>query len=506
MSEHPMIHVLFLDTLRVQLAQHGLRAWLVGGSLRDALLGRPSLDIDLAVDGDAGAFGRALADATGGSWVPLDDERDTARVVWTAHADGWPYIVDIARLRAPTIEDDLRDRDFTINALALPIVPTAYRPQAIIDPMGGIADIQNKRLRLCNPGALERDPARMLRAVRIAGQLQFSIDADLDVALREQHQLIKAISAERVRDELMKILALPDAGRWVRYLDDVRLLTTIIPPLEASRRCDQPSLHAFAVLDHLLEAVVCADWLLAQIARDAGTRAALDDVALPAAVQRHPSLTAHLPYAGRLHARFEEIVDGVPRAALFKLAVLLHDVSKPETKATKPDGGVSFYDHQTIGAERSYEIARRLRLSRATSEYVRAVVREHMRPGQLADLGDELTTRAVYRFFRATGAAGPDVLLHTSCDYMAMRGPALEPSRWQRHVEWTAHMLETWAEEQTHPPEPLVRGEDVLRQGVPQGPRIGQLLEEVREAQAVGEITTRDEALAWLRGRTGAGS
>jgi len=214
-----------------------------------------------------------------------------------------------------------------------------------------------------------------------------------------------------------------------------------------------------------------------------------------------PGLTARLPYAERIWARLAEPVDGVPRAALFKLAVLLHDVAKPQTRALKPDGGVSFYDHQSIGAEIAWEVTRRLRLSRAAGEYVRLIVREHMRPGQLNELGSALTERAVYRFFRATGEAGPEVLLHSLCDHLAMKGPHLRAEDWHDHVEWTAKMFEAFYERsETVRPQPVVRGDDLMRElGLAPGPEIGRLLEEVREAQAAGEIHTRDEALELAR-------
>ncbi len=503
MSEQTIIDPAFLEILRANIASHDVAVWLVGGSLRDALLQRTSLDIDLAVDGDASGFARALADATGGSWLLLDDERDTARIVWSddKRGAGWPEVVDVARLRAPTIEADLYDRDFTINALALPLTAAPLDIAQIIDPTGGMDDLRHRRLRRSNPAAFERDPARMLRAVRFAAMLDFAIDAELEAGLREQYRSIERISHERIRDELMKVLALPDAGRWVRYLDDVCLLTAIIPELEAGRTCEQPSMHAFPVLHHQIEAVVCADWLLMQVDEDAGVARARATHTEPSALTPHPSLSANFPYAERLHAHFSTIVDGVSRRALFKLAVLLHDVAKPQTKARKPDGGISFYDHQTIGADIAFDIARRLRLSRAASEYVRLVVREHMRPGQLNELGRDLTSRAIYRFFRATGAFGPDVLLHSLCDHLGMKGPLLDRGGWYNHVHWTAHLFETFYVEQTNPPPAVVRGEDLLHLGIPQGPLIGHLLEEVREAQAMGEVKTRDEALALIRRR-----
>ncbi len=497
-----------LDLLRAlqrHLEPYGIPSWLVGGSVRDLLHGRPIADLDVAVAGDALALARAFADTTGGAWVLLDEETGSARVVWpgATGAAGRPRTLDLVRLRAASIQDDLRGRDFTINALALPIEHLALDGVgAVLDPLGGVEDLRRGIIRACTARSIRDDPLRMLRAARIAAQLDFIIADDLQADVRAHHAEIGKVSAERIRDELLKILALPQAGRWIGFLDEVRLLTAIMPELEPARRCDQPNLHYLPVLGHLIEAIVVADWLIGQLGGESS-----ESGIVPDAVWAIPDLAARLPYADRLLDRFGEIVDGVPRLALFKLAVLLHDVAKPRTKAIKPDGGVSFYDHQTIGAEMAWGIARRLRLSRAACDYERLIVREHMRPGQLNELGPALTMRAVYRFFRATGSSGPEVLLHSLCDHMAMQGPMLRPDGWSYHVGWTAEMLQIFYDEgETIRPEPILRGDDLIRElGLAPGPMIGRILEDVREAQAAGEIQTREEALEWAR-RHGSGA
>ena len=496
----PAEHVELLQVLHAHVEQAGARAWLVGGYVRDLLLGRSTGDVDLAVDGDAPELARGFADETGGSWVLLDAATGTARIVWTAATAPRISVVDWARLRAATIEDDLRARDFTINALALPLADAVGAGAGmLLDPLGGRHDLHAGVLRACGPTALRDDPLRMLRAVRLGAQLGLRISDELDAAVRAHRALITNVAWERVRDELLKILALPDAGKWVMYLDEVRLLTALMPELEPARDCDQPFFHFLPVLGHLLEAVVAADWLIAQI--DNSLAILPRPTQMPVAVETIPELAARFPYAERIVERFREIVDGVPRAALFKLSVLLHDVAKPQTKAPKPDGSVSFYDHQTIGADVAYTIARRLRLSRAAAEYVRLIVREHMRPGQLSDLGAELSSRARYRFFRDTRDAAPEVLLHSLCDYLAVKGPKVQPASWEANVAWTAEMLEAlYGEVQVTQVEPLLRGDDLIRDlGLAPGPTIGHLLEQVREARASGEISTREEALSLAR-------
>ena len=217
----PEGHVELLRALQSHLQSRRARGWLVGGYVRDLFLGRVSGDIDIAVDGDALALSRSFADTTGGSWVLLDEKRNAARIVWptAATSAGWPRIVDLARLRAPALAGDLREREFTIKALAVPLDQAGNFDGAhLIDPLGGLHDLRQGILRLCSPRAILDDWLRMLRAVRIGALLDFRLADDLDAELRARHALLKALAAERVRDLVLQLVGLPPAGEWLRYL------------------------------------------------------------------------------------------------------------------------------------------------------------------------------------------------------------------------------------------------------------------------------------------------
>jgi poly(A) polymerase/tRNA nucleotidyltransferase (CCA-adding enzyme) len=493
------------DTLRALhdfCAAQGVDAWLVGGTTRDLVRGHTPHDLDLAVDANGVALARQFADAAGGAFVALDDERGTGRVVLMP-PDAPRLTVDLVRLRAPTLAEDLRLRDFTINALALPLPHAAALPAApaalrrdLLDPCGGLEHLEQRTLRLCQPTSLHDDPARTLRAFRFAAALGLHIAPELDAALREAVPLLGGVAAERVRDELLKLLDLPGCAASLRQMDDMGLLTAIFPELEPSRDCDQPIIHFLPVLNHVLEAVACIDWLLAALLGSTDVPPA----ALPVAAQTHPGLPRGLPYADHLR----EHMQGSPsanfsRAALLKFATLLHDNAKPQTKQPKEGGGVTFYGHQQIGADVAYASARRLRLSRQAASYVALVVREHMRPGQLR-AAEHITPRAVARFFRDTDPAGPDVLLHELADHLATRGPMLDPDDWRAHLDWSGGMLDAlWGA----PPErrqPLLNGHDLIAElGLEPGKLVGDLLREVHEAQAAGEISTREQALDLAR-------
>jgi putative nucleotidyltransferase with HDIG domain len=340
--------------------------------------------------------------------------------------------------------------------------------------------------------------------VRFAAQLGFSIDAATDASIRSNAEGIDRVAQERVRDELLKLMAQRHTAPWLCYLDDVGLLTRIVPELEPARNCAQPSQHFLPVLGHLLEAVAAFDWLYAELISNplpvsAMSMTSTTPLRLPMAVQQHPELSAALPMADQLLRLLQEpMSNGHQRYAYFKLAVLLHDVGKPATASVKPGGRITFYDHQMVGAEMVGKIAQRLRLGRDVGSYLQLVVREHMRPGQLRGLGPELTRRALYRFMRDSGGAAPDVLLHSLCDHLAARGPYLQLDDWTHHVLWTTAVLnEDWIARPEQRPVRLISGNDVVQiLGVPAGPLVGRVLAAVEEAQFVGDVKTREEALA----------
>jgi putative nucleotidyltransferase with HDIG domain len=300
-----------------------------------------------------------------------------------------------------------------------------------------------------------------------------------------------------MRMALTELLARPGGATSLQTLDAAGLLTRIIPELEPARHTDQPHVHFLPVLAHSLETVTAAEWLLAQLEAAPANDPA--SAALPAAIQAYPDLRYRSVYLAELRAHFAGAVGRYPRVALFKLATLLHDIAKPQTKQPKPGGGVSFHDHQTIGGEAALVIARRLEFNKIEANYIRTVVREHMRPGQLAAQG-EITLRAVHRFFHSIGDAAADVLLFLLADHMATRGPLLDTASWQAQVVWIDAMLDTvWGEEEASTP-PLIKGDDLMRElGIAPGPLLGRLLALVGEAQAGGDITTRDEALDLAR-------
>jgi tRNA nucleotidyltransferase/poly(A) polymerase len=465
--------------------QRGTQAYAVGGTVRDALLGRPSDDLDIAVAGDALAFARALADALGGHYVTLDDANGVGRIVLA----GPPLAhIDVAALQG-TLEQDLRRRDFTIDALAAPLTGGG-----VIDICGGESDISSRHVRMTGPQVFEADPLRMLRAVRLGGELGFRIESATAGAIRTSAARIDEAAAERRRDELARILALERVEPSLRLLDALGLLGVLLPELADGRGVTQPeNHHAYDVFEHALHAVEAMDQMLLDV-RPADERAWIWDALWRGFGWCERELRAYLA---------AEVSEGRGRASLVKFATLLHDVAKPRTKSVEADGRMRFLGHADEGARTAAAVMRRFRFSATETAFVSLLVAEHLRPVQLARVGEVPTLRALYRFHRDLGDAVPAVLLLALADAAGSRGPRLTSEGWSRHVLYMNSLLVRLRESESIVSAPrLLSGNDIMDElGVGEGPLVGHLLAALREAQAVGEVNGRDEALAFVRAR-----
>jgi poly(A) polymerase len=473
-----------LATVNNLLTEWGVRSYLVGGFVRDALLGRATADIDIAVAQDGVEVAQKVAAALGGRFVLLDKVNRVGRVVVVDKEARWE--LDFSTFQG-SIEQDLEQRDFTIDAIAIDPgeLVRGGGDVNLIDPFNGWADLKHGVIRVVSKTAFQSDAVRLLRAVRLAGELGFSLDPQTEAQLVDNCHLIADVAGERVREELLRLLAVPHSERFLPYLDKLGLLTAVIPELAAAKGVEQPKEHFWQVFDHSIETVVAVDFLLHQ----GGWEHAGDEV------------LAVVPWSDALSQHFaQEVSSGSSRRLLLKLAALLHDVAKPQTKAIGEDGRMRFLGHAKLGAVVTAGILERLRFSRQEVRLVAVMVREHLRPGQMSQ-GGLPSHRAIYRYFRDTEDAGIDVLFLGLADHLATRGPRLEMAGWQEHVQLVEYVLAQHFEQEgrVKPPK-LVDGHDLINIfGLNPGPKIGKLLEAIREAQASGEITNREEALAYIR-------
>jgi poly(A) polymerase len=464
-----------LALLRILLgtAGRGVEPVLVGGAVRDGWLRRPaSPDLDVTVPARALAVARAVADRVGGAFVPLDAERGAARVVVAGQQ------LDVTQYRAATLGEDLAGRDFTVNALAVPLRALLRVGRApIIDPTGGLVDLRARRLRLPGPGVLDDDPVRTLRGVRLEATLGFRLTPATARAIAGAAPGLARVTPERVRDELVGLLTLAETARALRRADRLGLLAVILPEVEPMRDTEQPPPHRFPVLEHSVRAVAAADMVVAR-----------PRVLTPFGEE----LAGHLG---------EPLAGGIERAHTLKLAALLHDVAKPETRRLV-GGRVRFFEHDVLGEARVRAIGERLRLPGAVTTVVARLVRHHLRPMHLSGAG-EVTARARYRFYRDLGPETRDLLLLALVDAAAVRGQS-PLALWPR-AALIRELLRGWERERlASAAPPLLRGEDVMtRFGLTPGPAVGWLLDRAREAQALGLVATREEALAYLDSHAG---
>ena len=221
--------------------------WFVGGGVRDLLLSRKTYDLDFAVDGDAIALAKRIADYLGGFYYTLDEARGTGRVIHETE-DGQRLTLDFARIRGDDITADLTSRDFTINAMAINLLD----PDEWLDPSAGARDLKNKVLRACGPESISNDPVRALRAVRLAIEFDLTIEPDTLTQIRNSQEQLEGCSPERVRDEVFQIFHAQRPGRAIRLLNHLGLLISVFPELSDLESLSQPPPHAYPALEHSL--------------------------------------------------------------------------------------------------------------------------------------------------------------------------------------------------------------------------------------------------------------
>lgn len=471
-----------LEIVRSALA--GRQAWLVGGAVRDRVLGRPVADLDVVVDGDPGDWARTIAHAArsagdGAACFALSEEFGAWRVV----ARGGSWQVDVERMRGGSLEADLALRDFTVNAIAEPL--TGGAP---LDPLGGIADLRAGRLRCAGPTAFADDPLRVLRLVRVAVELDLQADPQAIAAARTQVARLRDVSAERVFLELQRIIASSRALRGLELMGDLGATEVVLPELDATRGVEQSRFHHRDVYGHTLEVLERTIALTAT-----GEEGEFEFAA--ALGQEHGA------QVGGLLA--EPLADGMTRGEALRWGALFHDTAKPATRSVRvPDRRVTFIGHDALGADLASDALGRLRASTRLREHVAALVRHHLRLGFLVHEPQPLARDIVFRYLRRCDPVEVDVTLLSVCDRLATRGSKAEEAI-GAHMKLARGMLgDALRWHRDGPPKPLLRGDELARElGIAPGPRVGHLLEALSEAQFIGEVSTREQAVEFARSR-----
>ncbi len=495
-------------TVAAEILKFFEEAHIVGGAVRDAVLKKPVKDLDLAVKGgpDFSLKVRKLAHRLKASVFMLDEERQVARLTQrvSAGATGRGLQLDISPFQGKDLLEDLRRRDFTVNAMALPLT-ASFRPLPdkktglfklpsvkktdIIDPTGGLKDLKSKTIRLVSPEALTEDPLRLLRAFRFSTTLGFKIEPKTLKLIKFRSALIIKSAPERIHDELLVILASPASAARIKELYAAGLLTAILPELEAQRTCAEGYYGHGGVLKHTFAVMERMDRLFEDIG-------------------------AYIPNWSRISEFFAE-------KDILKLAALLHDVAKPPC-ARMINGRLRFFGHEEHGAAVSWRIMERLRFSRDHSKLLSKIIGNHLRPGNLAS-NDAISDRAIFRFFRTMGEYTVPLLILSWADHSSYitlaqlrsirnrmkETPFAIPKGGlpQDGIKKTLRFLQVLnllfkvyiSKNIKLKTLRLIDGHDVIKTlKMKSGPEVGEMLEKVRLRQFEGKIKTRRQALHYL--------
>lgn len=470
-------------------------AYLVGGALRNLLQQKTSNDWDIVTTSEPQGIARRLADSLGGFFAPMNNKASRV-VVKSAQQE---LVIDISRQQGQTITEDLSTRDFTINAMAAPLNAVVkqlsqhdiLQPDALslIDPFHGLSDLYQQTLRAVTDTIFQQDSLRMLRAARFNMCYNLTPDSHTSRLLKYYAPRLLQAAPERIREELYLLLQPNGALQRLRFLDEYHLLTVLIPELLPARNMRQPALHHWDVFNHSLETVGYLEQL-------ASTLQQSDEY-----IRRSPF---HVGEDNDLVA-LKHLLLEADRQQLFslaaftspamKLATLLHDIGKPDTYAIDDQGTITFYHHPQAGVPHIHRISQRLNIKTQDSRLIQQATAHHMRPGQLSQ--NPVTMRAIRRYFMDLGPRGINVALVSLADHLAMRGPEPLTVHWQHHLATVRVLLTQYIQERDKimPPRLIQTDELMHRLHLKQGPIIGQLLELISEAQAEGEIHSKEEAL-----------
>lgn len=466
-----------LQALRRTVDKSGARLYLVGGTVRDCLLDRVSHDLDLAVSGSAVPFAKMLRRELGeGTLVDLSStDEETMRLIWRGEQ------IDLSAFRAgvKSIEEDLRLRDFTINAMALPFGElTGDRLNwNLIDPTGGLGDLREGWIRHCR-GAFIADPVRMLRAYRLRATLGFQLQEATKQAVRQHARLIGTIAAERIGHELQLIFDSSRTTITLREMAETGLLRQLLPELYRGEGVEQPEFHHLDVFEHCFLALQMMETIIAEPER-------------------------FFPGHGR------RIVDYLQKEQLprcLKWAALMHDIGKPATREIRADkdGRVTFYGHDEIGRELFQQFADRAKWSRADSEMVGGLISMHMHPFHLCNVQREvpISKRAALKLCRRAEKSLPGLFLLAMSDSLASRGEK-KPERMEEELVALFTTVQKIYDENIapvlHGPR-LVSGKDLIEEcKLAPGPLFSEILSELEVARVEGTVVDRRTALAWVK-------
>ncbi|MCP4165402.1 MAG: CCA tRNA nucleotidyltransferase [Chloroflexi bacterium] len=459
---------------------------LVGGAVRDLVLDRRVKDLDYALPDKALATARRLANTLGGSYYPLDAARQIGRVVWRCSSEE-TLSIDVSLTRDGSLDADLVARDFTLNAIALLPNGEPY------DPLGGQSDLDQRLLRTCGARSLIQDPIRILRAIRFLYTFHLHPAAGLDTLVWQASPGLARVSPERQRDELFKLFALPDPHFAFLHMHSWGIQQQLFPALAALHDMAQSPPHIYNGYEHSLMALRAMARIDRLLRKDITPADVIETILLDKLGPFQVQLDAYLCH---------EFVQDRPRWLWLRFAALAHDWGKPAVRTVEADGRIRFIGHEHASARLTDAWMERYHCATNEMTFVHNVCAGHMRPLSLSHTGLQPSRRSIYRFYRDLGDAATGVLLLHMADYLATYGPTLAPDQLGTHMDFVLSLMTPAFLYGDHGPVPksLLDGKELMAAlALQPGPIIGELLEQLREAQALGMIADRENAIAYVR-------
>jgi len=441
-----------------------VQIYLVGGAVRDIILGRKVRDFDFVIEGLVRPVGRNLANELNGKFYVLDDDRNMVRVLLNADSDEY-YCIDISQLNGSTLEEDLYSRDFTINAIAIDFI----QKNKFIDPMGGVSDLKEKKLRMCNLESLKSDPLRGMRAIRMAVDYDLTMDSDLIHALNEIRPFLSVASVERYRDELFKILDGEKTVTAVQLLDKYAFLDFLFPGKYPTN--DEALYDWLRSAEHLIN-------ILAREFREDESSNLISGMAVLK--------------LGSFRDQLNEFFYNDNNLIHERRSLLIFSIIARFYRTEENSRSVS-----EILKSRS----KKMLLSTAEMKLIIKSYEAFMELHSLFNL-EEYSDVVIYRYFQKFGDYGIDGIFLKLIETHINKDILRDSAQWTKVLDHVARYFDAWFNhfDTIIKPKPLLSGDQISKLfNIPAGPEIGELKNAILEAQIENLITDREGAIKFTR-------
>ncbi|MBI9046826.1 MAG: CCA tRNA nucleotidyltransferase [Anaerolineaceae bacterium] len=447
--------------------------YLVGGAVRDLVLGKESHDLDFVGSKEVKKLARATADHFNGAFYIMDEMRGIYRVLIDIR--GKKFNLDFSKLQGDNLLDDLSKRDFTINAMAIDL----FELESIIDPFHGGKDLFEKKICLVNEDSISCDPIRILRAVRLSLDLKFKITDNTKKQIKISANNLSKISPERIRDELFRIFDGEHVSSALKILDIFNVIEVIMPEVHALKKDDHSGHYVSSLWDYSLKLI--DEFLdLFHILVEKRNEGSATNINKGQAVL----------YLGHLRKYLkkyfsEELNSNRSLKSLIVYSILYHS------------SGI------TGEAEKK---ARGIALSNVEIRRMNSIVKNHLKPGKLFQEGKQLRKLDIYHYFHETGNAGVEIVFLALADVLVKQRFYLTQEAWRANLSQARSLIEPYFLSFSEVIEPvkIISGYEIMRAfNQHPSPEIGRLLNLVREAQVMGVIKTKDEAISYLNSCSG---